>query len=168
MNKEEFVSKYPDLHRGIKADGLAEATANDIAGAHPTFVETWKSEGGVEERNRISEIQEAAFDGQEELVAKLVKDGTSADEARKLLISDQKARTEESLDKLKKDDVGDLGASPAGDDTPAPQTAKTKQEAGDKLDAIARDYVKSDGLSYSAAFSKAVAEQPELFKIYDE
>ena len=72
----------------------------------------------------------------------------------------------EYLDKIKNNDVGDLGANPAGDDESEAVTATTKQEAGDKLDEIAKNYVKTDGLSYTAALDRAEAENPELVKIY--
>lgn len=166
MDKNEFISKYPDLHIAIKQDGITGASANDIAEAHPDYVTYWKTEGRTEERQRSSEIRESAFPGQEALTDELISSDVSADEARKRLIADQKNRTEEKLDKIEKNDVGDLGANPADDQTPEVETATTKKEAGDKLDKIAKKYVKTDGLNYTAALDKAEAENPELAKVY--
>jgi signal peptide peptidase SppA len=166
MDKNEFITKYPDLHIEIKQDGIAGASANDIAEAHPDYCNHWKQEGRTEERQRGIEIRESAFPGQEALVDELISSDVSADEARKRLIADQKNRTEEKLDKIKKNDVGDLGGNPAGDDKPLVETATTKQEAGDKLDVIAKKYVKTDGLNYTAALDRAEAENPELVKVY--
>jgi signal peptide peptidase SppA len=166
MNDQELMAEYPDLHRAVKQKGVQEASANDIAEAHPKYVENWEAKGRTDERRRGTEIRESAFPGQEALVDELINSDVSADEARKRLISDQKNRTEEKLDKIEKDDVGDLGANPAGDDKPPVETATTKQEAGDKLDEIAKKYVKADGLSYTAALDRAEAENPELAKVY--
>jgi signal peptide peptidase SppA len=166
MEKNEFVTKYPDLHIEIKQDGINGASANDVAEAHPNYVLHWQTEGRTEERKRSSEIRESAFPGQETLVDELISSDVSADEARKRLIVDQKNRTEEKLDKIEKNDIGDLGANPAGDDKLATEMAMTKQGAGDKLDEIAKRYVQTDGFGYAAALDRAEAENPELAKIY--
>lgn len=167
MDKNEFVTKYSDLHVEIKQDGINGASANDVAEAHPDYVTHWTQEGRTEERQRSSEIRESAFPGQEALVEELVSGDVSADDARKRLIADQKTRTEQALEQIVEDDVGDLGANAAELGTgQTAATATTKQEAGDKLDEIAKKYVKTDGLSYTAALDKAEAENPELTKVY--
>jgi signal peptide peptidase SppA len=166
MDKNEFVTKYTDLHLEIKQDGINGASANDIAEAHPDYVKHWTQEGRTEERRRGVEIRESAFPGQEALVEELINSDVSADEARKRLIADQKDKTAEKLAKIEKDDIGDLGANPADDDKRNVETATTKKEAGDKLDEIAKGFVKSEGLSYTAAFDKAAAENTELAKVY--
>jgi signal peptide peptidase SppA len=168
MDKNEFITKYPDLHVEIKQDGINGATANDIAEAHPEYVKNWEAKGRTEERRRGAEIRESAFPGQEALAEELINSDVSADEARKRLIADQKNRTQEKLDKLERNDVGDLGANPADDGNPAVEMATTKQEAGDKLDEIAKGFVKTDGLSYNAALDRAEAENPELVKVYKD
>jgi hypothetical protein len=123
------------------------------------------------ERARIKDIRESAFDGQEELADKLIFEGASTDEARKQLIADQKKRTEGELNKLSKSDPGDLGADP---DTTEPddgtqngkRTAKDRGDAGNQLDALARELVEEKGLSYDAAFDKVCKQEPALFRAY--
>lgn len=168
MNKSEILAEYPDLYREIQAEGLAQASGEDIIAAHPDLATQLKAEGGTEERNRIEEIREAAFEGQEDLAAELIDKGVSTDQARKNLIANQKTRTEKALEKIVKDDPGDVGANPAEQETkPAAETAKTKQEAGDKLDEIARGFVKDDGINYTEAIDRAEKENPELAKVYN-
>jgi len=167
MNKAELKSDFGDLYSEVLSEGMVGATKEDLEKAHADKVKEWMEAGGKAERERISDIQESAFDGQEKLVAKLIKDGVTADEARRQLIADQKAKTQEALDEIEKGDTGDLGAGSGDDDTEAEVTADSKKDAGDKLDGIATDIRKAEGIPYSEAFQKARAQNPALAKVYD-
>lgn len=167
MNKAELKSDFGDLYSEVLSEGMVGATKEDLEKAHADKVKEWMEAGGKAERERISDIQDSAFDGQEKLVAKLIKDGVTADEARKQLIADQKAKTQEALDEIEKGDTGDLGAGSGDDDTEAEVTADSKKDAGDKLDGIANDIRKAEGIPYSEAFQKARAQNPALAKVYD-
>jgi|GEM_PF-1928671 len=160
ITMETLKADAPELLAQIQDDARKEV---DVQAAVDAALEA--------ERSRVKEIRESAFDGQEELADKLIFEGASTDEARKQLIADQKARTEGELQNLRNSDTGDLGADP---DTTEPdggtqngkRTAKDRGDAGNQLDALAKEMMEEKGLSYEAAFNRVCKAEPELFKAY--
>jgi signal peptide peptidase SppA len=168
MDKNELKTQYGSLYQEVKEEGIAGASANDIAEHHPEKIDAWKQEGMEQERKRIAEIREAAFDGQDELVDKLIAEGVTADDARKRLIADQKGRVQNDLKTIENQDTGDLGANPDGGvKSNVKATAKTKDEAGDKLTEIAKGIQADEMCGFGKAFDKAMSQNPELAKVYN-
>jgi signal peptide peptidase SppA len=174
MDYQELKTNFPDVAKKAHDDGLVMATKADIENKHPDKVDDWKKEGAQTERARISEINDAMFPGQEALADEMIKDGTSADDARKRFIADHKGNQAKSLEDLKKDDPGDTGGG-SGEDYGA-EIAKQKTvedapespgEAGNVLDAAAKDIVKRDGINYAEAFKKACVELPKAAEVYN-
>ncbi len=166
MDKAEFKSQFSALHSEVLTDGVIGASSGDIETHHADKVSGWIGKGKEEERARISDIQESAFEGQGDLVATLIKDGTSADDARKQLITAQKAKTAGDLKTIADGDIGDLGAGSGEDEGSTVLTAKDQGDAGNQLDAIAKGVMKADSVEYDKAFSKALADNPKLAEIY--
>ena len=171
MNIAELKANHPDLYQEALAEGLRQATAENVVQARPDLAEALRAEGQQAERERIREIQESAFDGQEDLVAQLVSEGVSADEGRKRLIADQKQRTQGELEQIRGNDVGDLGGNPdttegEGAGRAGKRTAKDRTDAGNQLDALAREIAEEKGCSYAAAFDRACKQEPQLYEAY--
>lgn len=172
MTKDEFKRDFSGLYNEVMIDGIAAASAADIAQYHPDKVEAFKAQGMEAERKRIAAITESAFPGQEELVTRLVKDGVEVDDAKTQIIADQKVKVQTKLDDIAKSDVGDVGAGVGGDgvDTTSKQavkTPKTKEEAGDILHNRAMEIKRSEKVMYSEALALAAKEMPEVAKIYN-
>ena len=168
MDVNELRTDFRSVYDEVLQAGLANATDTQIAEAHPHLPDRWRNEGAQAERTRIIGIREAAFEGQEALVDQLIAEGVEQSEAVLRLNRDQKTRMEGALETLKKEDPGDLGANPAEDPVEASDTltASSKQEAGDKLDAVAKEIRAEKGCTYSQAFDEACRKPPELHKAY--
>lgn len=78
-------------------------TLETLRQQYPDYVRHYQTEAVEQERQRITEIREAAFDGQDELVNKLINDGTSVVEAIKTLNRDYKQRSATDLKQLEAD-----------------------------------------------------------------
>lgn len=174
MNLTEFKTEHNALFIDVKLLGIQGATANEIAEHHKDKIEAWAKEGMESERVRISEINDAAFEGQGDLVAQLVKDGVTADDARKRLIAHQKEAMTGKLKALKDTDIGDLGANVSEEDRLAAlaaegdeETAKDKTEAGNKLDAFAKVIQAEKDWTYAKALASAMAKHPKLAEVYN-
>ncbi len=176
MNLTEFKTEHSALFLEVKLLGVQGATVNEIAESHADKITAWVKEGVESERSRISEINDAAFEGQDDLVAKLVKDGVTADEARKLLIASQKETMTGKLAAIKKGDIGDLGANASEEDKIAAaaaaaaenaETATDKTDAGNKLDAFAKEIMADKGWDYSKALAAAMVKHPKIAEIYN-
>ena len=83
-----------------KEEKMAIESIEQLKEQYPELCQKLSEEAMAQERQRILDIQSAAFAGQEELVKKLVEDGTSVEEAVKQLNQDFKKKIEQ-----KKEDV---------------------------------------------------------------
>jgi len=173
MDMNELKKDFRSVYDEVIEIGRNEVTKEDAAKRFPEIADDARTEGertGAEkERTRIEEIREAAFEGQGELVEKLIKDGVSADEARKQILADQKKKAKDGLDGMAGDDAGSMGDNLNGDDGAGTGkiTAKDKREAGDKLAEIATEKQSAEGITFEEAFNRACKEHPELAKMYD-
>ena len=173
MNLTELKSEFPQVYQEALDVGKSQITAKDIADMHPDIAKAFQEEGMKDERARISDIQQSAFEGQDDLVKELIEQGVSADEGRKRLISDQKKRIQGDLQSLAASDPGDLGANDdpdAGQPSLKPDqtTASNRREAGDKLDALAKDYMAANGVEdYQKAFDSICKQYPRLVEVYN-
>jgi len=157
---ETLKKEAPELLAKIQEDARKEV---DVQAAVGQALEA--------ERARIKDIRESAFDGQEGLADRLIFEGVGTDEARKQLIADQKKRTEGELRKLSGSDPGDLGANPDttngdGGTQNGKRTAKDRGDAGNQLDALAKELMEEKEISYEVAFNRVCKQEPELFKAY--
>ena len=175
MNLTEFKTEHNALFEEVKLLGIQGATVNVIAESHPTLIEAWKKEGQETERSRISEIRDAAFDGQDDLVAQLIKDGVTADDARKRLMASQKETMAGGLQALADSDLGDLGANASEEDrqaaaalaAEAAETATDKTDAGNKLDVFAKEIQADKGWDYEQSLKAAMVKHPKIAEIYN-
>lgn len=106
VNADLIKTHFPEIAGELKAEGGKDAAKN--------------------ERDRIATIQAAAFKGQEELVAKLIADGTSAGEAALALNAAAKQKIRDAQASIVNNDklaegvkpspaVTESGAGKAGD-----------------------------------------------------
>ena len=183
MNLTEFQTEHNALFQEVKILGVESATVKELAEHHMDKIEAWRKEGQETERTRISEIREAAFDGQDVLVAQLVKDGVAVDDARKQLMANQKETMAGSLNALKAGDIGDLGANASEEDRIAvkakadkakadleagdQETATDKTDAGNKLDAFAKEIMADKDYSYGKALAAAMVKYPKIAEVYN-
>ena len=183
MNLTEFQTEHNALFQEVKILGVESATVKELAEHHMDKIEAWRKEGQETERTRISEIREAAFDGQDVLVAQLVKDGVAVDDARKQLMANQKETMAGSLNALKAGDIGDLGANASEEDRIAvkakadkakadleagdQETATDKTDAGNKLDAFAKEIMADKDYSYGKALNAAMVKYPKIAEVYN-
>jgi capsid assembly protease len=166
MDRAELKTDFPELFNATFQEGKGSVTAAEFAEMHPDAITAWQADGAKQERQRIIEIREAAFDGQEDLVNELIEAGVSADDARRRLILDQKSRMEGQLQQIRQNDPGDVGANPAGDPVEEAQAA-SPQEAGDRLTAIGKNIAADKGVSFAQAFDQACRDNPQLAKAYN-
>jgi len=168
MDLKELKTEFASLYGEVITIGKASITKEEAAAMFPEIARDAEAAGivvGAErERTRITEIRESAFEGQTELVERLIKEGTSADDARKTILQDQKTRSKTGLANMLAGDPGGLGQNAEG--SAAPIAAKNRSEAGDKLTEIARNKVKEKGLSFEKALAEACTEQPALTAMY--
>jgi len=167
MDLNELKTDFPDVYKAVldEGKGLVVFAEGDIK---PEWADKLKSEGAEMERVRISDIQESAFEGQDELVGTLVKDGVSVDEARKQLIADEKAKKSAALGGLSGDDPGgDLGGNLNGDDDLSGDIQKG-ETADAALDRHARALMATDEkLTYKAATDAVLEAKPKLKAAYE-
>lgn len=99
MDINQFKADHPDVYQAaIKKGG------DEREGAiKQTYIDQGKAIGQIEERKRISEIKALALPGQDELTAKMIKDGTPAGEAAAKFLSDQKAKLETQQTNMESD-----------------------------------------------------------------
>jgi signal peptide peptidase SppA len=173
MNYDELNKDYPDAMNKAREEGLKGASKQDIEKTHTAYVQDWRKAGAEDERKRISDIRDAAFEGQDEMVNQLIADGTNANDARGKLIADQKTKMTGNLDTLKGEDPGDLGANPADSTVDVKNKAeaekveaKTPTEAGDQLDKLTQDLMSKEGDNYEQAFTKVCKSNPKLYEVY--
>ena len=163
MELNELKAEFPDLYSEVIEIGKKSLTAEEALKMHPQLADAAAQEAVEADRARVQEIREACFPGQESLVSTLESEGITADEARKRLIADQKARMDAKLESIEKSDDG---VSPDAEPTQGHATAKNKGEAGNMLDAYAKQYMAEQSIDYTQAFDRAKSENPELLKIY--
>jgi hypothetical protein len=100
----------------------------------------------------------------------MANDGkTTGPEAAVRVLAAEKAIRGDNLKKFQDDGKQRVDNASGKDvtDPPDGETAKSQQEAGEKLDGFAREIQKSEKLSYSDALAKAKAAHPKLAKIYN-
>ncbi len=176
MNLTEFKTEHNALYQEVKIEGIVGASASDIAEYHADKIDGYKKEGQEVERSRISEIRDAAFEGQGDLVAQLIKDGVTVDDARKRLIASQKKTMAGGLQAIIDGDLGDLGANASEEDKIAAaaaaaadkaETATDKTDAGNKLDAFAKEIMAEKDWDYSKALNAAMVKHPKIAEVYN-
>ena len=173
MDVKELKTDFSAVYEEVIEIGRGSITKADAEKMFPEIAGDARAEGekaGAEaERTRIAEIREAAFNGQGALVETLIKDGVSADDARKAILADQKSKAKQGLEDLANGDVGDLGENLGGDSASGGDsvTAKDKVEAGNKLTEIANSHVRARGIPFGQAFVTACAEHPSLAAMYE-
>lgn len=168
MEYSAWKGDFPKHVEAITKEIVAGLNVLVIGSDRPDLAVQLKVEGAKEERERVTQIREAAFEGQEALVSKLISDGTPVTEAIKTLNQDEKKKRVETLGRIEKDAPGDLGANPSGDSVAEGKalTAKTKKEAGDKLDALAKTRATERNIPYAEAFRQVCSENEELNAMY--
>ncbi len=162
LTVQEFQAAYADLYKQI------------VDAAHEAGFSAGKTEGlvaGAEgERKRIAEVRSQLIPGHEALIEEMINDGktTGPEAAVRVLAAEKEARVK-NLENYNADGTIKVPAA-AAKDLPENQddaeSAKTQTEAGDKLDAFAREIQKNDKLTYSDALAKAKAAHPKLAEIY--
>lgn len=163
MNLNELQTEFPGLYQEALALGKQSMTAEDAKAAFPDLIVEAMRLGAETERKRNSEIREAAFPGQSELVERLIAFGASPDEALKQLMADQKAKMIAGLAVIAAGDVN-VGANPEPETGHADATDAT--DAGNKLAHIAERMMREQGLNFETAFGVAKSKNPKLVEAY--
>lgn len=166
MDLTEFKTDHSDLYQQVIEEGKKSVVfvKEDIK---PEWADALKSEGAEAERMRISDIRESAFEGQDELVNQLIKDGATVDEARKRLIADEKAKKTEALGGLKKTEekTGALGGNEDDLKAAGMREGETVDAA---IDRLTREHqAANEGMSYSAALDAVLKANPKLAQKYE-
>ena len=166
MTKDELKTQFPELYKEVKAEGAAEfkesvktpeALATEFPEASGKLAQEKADGATASERQRIVEIQEAAFPGQEAVVRELVTSGAAVPEATKKLMADEKDKRSQSFEDLKKSDPGNLGKNTKGDDL---------GKASGDFEGKVQEIMKERKLSRGEAVKAVVKEFPDLHEAY--
>jgi len=164
MNITELRTEFPEVYREAMEIGKEGFSKEEALALVPEAIEAAKEEATKAERTRSHEITEAAFPGQEEVAAKLIAEGVSADAAIRQLMVSQKKAMAEGRAAIQTDDLDDL--APNGEPADGQKTATDKTDAGNKLNDIAQAIMTKTKVGYGDAFDQAKAENPKLVEIY--
>jgi hypothetical protein len=162
---ETFKAAYPELHAQIDSAayqrGLAEGESKG------------RSEGMVSgaeaERKRIQDVEAQLLPGHEALIAQLKGDGkTTGAEAAVQVINADRVLRETKLKSFQEDKTAKAVAQvdPGNGSGDKAITAASKEEAGDKIDAMARELQAKEGLGYKAAYERVIKENKALADTY--
>lgn len=84
----------------VREEGMEIKTVAQLKEQYPELCKQLADEAVAQERQRIIDIQSAAFKGQDDLVLKLIKEGVATHEAIKTLNADFKTKLEEKKDNI--------------------------------------------------------------------
>lgn len=156
--KENEKMDEPKKEQVIPAPAPAALTVDVLKRDHAELANTLIAEGQAAERVRIGKIRKAALAGQDELVGKLIDEGSTYEQALERILAEGKTRMSANLAALKD------GAAPlVGKIDPAP--SKPAAPADAKLDAALQEWNASAELRSSYGVEPGMdADKVEVLK----
>lgn len=115
------IEVFNSNHEEKEGEKVSIESIEQLKEQYPELCNKLAQEAIAQERQRIMDIQSAAFEGQEDLVKKLVEEGTSVEEAVKQLNQDFKEKIaqkkEDVLNNFKESDPPTVGFGKGKDET---------------------------------------------------
>lgn len=160
MDLTQFKAEYPDIYKVILAEGTEIGKKEGVL----TGFDEGKKEGMVKgteegkkiELERIKAINDLAFAGHEKLVEEMISDGTSASDAAKKILINEKAIRIATIATLDADGIPPI----------PPATPPANPETKKNFETLVAEAMVEGKLSKGQAVKKISMENPEAHEAY--